>query len=151
MSATVRSYHHVQVGWVIVGVTLIALTILLLVMSAGASSLLMLFPLVITTLTLTTFGFMTVTVDDRQVGIRMGIGLVRQLVVLQSIREFRKVRNPWFYGWGIKKYPGGTLYNVSGRSAVELDLGGGRSIRIGSDEPDALMAAMRRAIEHAAS
>ena len=39
----------------------------------------------------------------------------------------------------------GWLYNVSGRRAVELELPGGRTFTIGTDEPDTLLAAIERA------
>jgi hypothetical protein len=52
------------------------------------------------------------------------------------------VRNPWYYGWGVRLTPHGILYNVSGLNAVELLLDDGRRVRVGTDEPDALVRAL---------
>jgi hypothetical protein len=90
------------------------------------------------------FATMTVIVDDSAVQARFGIGIVRKRVPLDRIRACRAVRNPWYYGWGIHFIPGGMLYNASGLGAIELQLTNGRVVRIGSDEPDALAAAVRR-------
>jgi hypothetical protein len=46
---------------------------------------------------------------------------------------------------GIRKIPGGWLYNISGADAVELTLKGGKRCRIGTDVPEEL----ERAIEPA--
>ena len=52
------------------------------------------------------------------------------------------MRNKWWYGWGLRWIPGGSMYNVWGFDAVELELRSGKVFRIGSDEPDALLAAL---------
>ena len=90
------------------------------------------------------FATMTVIVDDTAVQARFGIGLVRKRVPLDQIQSWSVVRNPWYYGWGIHFIPGGMMYNASGLSAVELRLTNGRVVRIGSGEPEALAAAVRR-------
>jgi hypothetical protein len=53
------------------------------------------------------------------------------------------VRNPWYYGWGIRITPDGLLYNVSGTRAVEITLTDGSKLRLGTDEPEALCQAIR--------
>jgi hypothetical protein len=53
------------------------------------------------------------------------------------------VKNPWYYGWGIHLIPGGWLYNVSGWEAVELQMKNGNKYRIGTDDPQGLMDAIR--------
>jgi len=55
------------------------------------------------------------------------------------------VHNHWYYGRGIKLTPHGWLFNVSGFDAVEIQLKNGRKYRIGTDEPDALLAAIESA------
>ncbi len=54
--------------------------------------------------------------------------------------------NRWYYGWGIRLTPHGRLYNLSGLEAVEVQLNTGKKFRIGTDEPDALVRALRAAI-----
>lgn len=88
------------------------------------------------------FGSLTVTVDPATVEIWFGPGLIRKRFEVGRIMDAKAVRNPWWYGWGIRVTPNGMLYNVSGLDAVELLMGDGRKIRIGTNEPDALLAAI---------
>lgn len=91
------------------------------------------------------FATMTVTVTADSVVASFGIGLIRKSVPFVEIASFARVRNRWFHGWGIHTYPGGTLYNASGLSAVELRLSSGRFVSVGTAEPDALVSALERA------
>ena len=43
--------------------------------------------------------------------------------------------------------PWGWMYNVSGLDAVEIELKGGGRFRIGTDEPDELVRAIRQGME----
>jgi hypothetical protein len=91
------------------------------------------------------FGSLTVTVDTERVQLWFGPGLIRKRFDLSRILDAKAVRNPWWFGWGIRVIPDGWLYNVSGLDAVELLMGDGRKVRIGTDEPDALLAAIAEA------
>lgn len=90
------------------------------------------------------FGSLTVEIAGGDVRIRFGIGLIRKRWPLHGIESCRPVRNTWLYGWGIRKIPGAWLYNVSGLDAVELKLKSGKVVRIGTDEPQALSAALEK-------
>lgn len=96
---------------------------------------------------LSLFHALTVTVDANELVAKFGIGLIRFQYITTDIESVEQVRNPWYYGWGIKKYPGGWLYNVAGLDAVEITLRDGRRRRIGSDEPDALLKAIEAVID----
>ena len=95
-------------------------------------------------LVLLLFGSLTVEISGGHVRIRFGIGLIRNRWPLDGIEGCRPVRNTWLYGWGIRKIPGAWLYNVSGLDAVELKLKSGKTVRIGTDEPQALSAALEK-------
>ena len=95
-------------------------------------------------LVLLLFGSLTVEISGGHVSIRFGIGLIRKRWALDGIESCRPVRNTWLYGWGIRKIPGAWLYNVSGLDAVELKLKSGKAVRIGTDEPQALLAALEK-------
>jgi hypothetical protein len=58
----------------------------------------------------------------------------------------RIVRNRWWYGFGIRLIPHGSLWIVWGLDAVELNLVTGKVLRIGTDEPGALLAAIARIV-----
>ena len=90
------------------------------------------------------FHNLTVIVDQENIIAKFGIGLVTKRVYLSGVESCRQVRNSFIWGWGIHKIPRGWLYNVSGLDAVELQLKDqNRVIRIGTDEPEALEAAVR--------
>lgn len=141
-------YRHTQIGWVLGGIigTAGVLVVVLLTAAALWRGALVLLPVAVTVLILLLFGTLTVSVDRTMLEARFGLGLVRRRVALAEIRAFRVVRNRWYYGWGVRYFPGGWLYNVSGLSAVELRLADGRRVRIGTDEPDALRRALAQVL-----
>ena len=74
------------------------------------------------------------------------VRLISREIRVSEILGVSAVRNPWTYGWGLRLIPGGWLWNVSGLDAVELQLRNGTLFRIGTDEPDALHAAIANAV-----
>lgn len=86
-----------------------------------------------------------VSVSSEFVRAAFGLGWPQKTFRWEEIQEVRAVRNPWYYGWGIRKIPSGWMYNVSGLSAVELVLKNGRVFRIGTAEPEALLHAIQQA------
>jgi len=135
-------YEHTQVGRLILSLVL-PMAALLLVLPAilgwhpalltGVGALVAIAVL---------FGSLTVKVEEGLVTARFGPGPVRFRFRRDQIVSARAVRNPWWYGWGIRITPHGRLLNVSGLDAVEIVLRGGRRWRIGSDEPRRLLAAL---------
>ena len=91
------------------------------------------------------FTTLTVRIGDGVLAVRFGPGFPRRTIRLADIASARAVRNHWFSGYGIHRVGSGWLYNVSGRDAVEVALRGGRSIRIGTDEPEELLRALAQA------
>jgi hypothetical protein len=87
-------------------------------------------------------GWLTVSVSDEALDVRFGVGLIGRRIALANISSARIVRNPWYYGWGIRRIPGGWLYNVAGFESVEVTLDSGDALRIGTDEPITLKAAL---------
>ena len=65
--------------------------------------------------------------------------------MLDDIQSVAAVQNHWWNGFGIRKAPGFSFYNVSGLDAVELKLKSGATRRIGTDDPQGLAAALRSA------
>ena len=137
-------YRHTQIGWAMIGPSLIVLVVILAAL--GPQPALLGILLVAIVLPALLFGALTVIVDDSRLSLRFGVGLIRKNFPLDSMRSFKAVRNPWYYGWGIRFTPVGRLYNVSGLSAVDVLLQNGRHVRVGTDEPDALVDALRGVI-----
>ena len=93
------------------------------------------------------FGSLRVSIDEEEIAIRFGPGWPRKRIPLAGIRGAEPVRNSWWYGWGIRLTPHGWLWNVSGYDAVQIQLDDGRLMRIGTDEPQELTAAIRQALD----
>jgi hypothetical protein len=84
------------------------------------------------------FGSLTTEVSHDHFRFWFGPGVIRRSYPLSEIETCRAVTNPWWYGWGIHWTPDGWLYNVTGLQAVQLELRGGRHVRVGTDEPEEL-------------
>ena len=89
------------------------------------------------------FGSLTVEIAEGNLNWWFGPGFWKKRVAIDEIKGCEVVRNRWLWGWGIRYYGKGWLYNVSGLDAVEIRLANGKHIRIGTDEPEALAAAIR--------
>lgn len=93
---------------------------------------------------ITVFSRFTVKVTEERLIASFGWGWPRRTLAWTEASAVRPVRNRWWYGFGIRWFPGGTLWNVWGLDAIELDLDTGRALRIGTDEPERLLAALAR-------
>jgi hypothetical protein len=135
-------YRRTQVGWVvIVSMDLAILLIIILVVFHEFSWT----PVIVAfILGMATFLFasLTVEIDEEFLTVRFGPGLIRKSIPLRLIVGCQAVRNHWYYGWGIRKVPGGWMYNVSGLDALELRLQDGSIFRFGTDDPQGLMQAI---------
>src|SRR3989338_5932699 len=151
------SYKHTQIGYLILFVTLAVLVLfawLQITARAEPPSLysgtnfaitaIMAFILFI----LASFSTLTVVIDGQFLKIRFGWGIFRKKFPLTDITTVRKVKNHWYYGWGIRIWfwPYMWIYNVSGFDAVEMVIKDGKIYRIGTDAPGELESALRIAI-----
>jgi len=145
-------YRHTQIGWtlivLVVAVVLAELTIVAFGAPQSTLTLALSGALVaVVAVMLALFSALTVTVDDQAVRLSFGFGSLRREVMLADVTAVRKVRNRWYAGWGVRIIPRGRLYNVGGLDAVELEMDNGRVVRVGTDQPDALLAAVQAALE----
>ena len=138
-------YRHTQIGWVILGVLAGIGVLVAPRLPAGGFGVAGGPLLAVLAVLLLLFSTLTVEVGKEAIRLRFGVGLIRKRFELAEVRGWEAVRNPWYCGWGIRLGPRGVLWNVSGYDAVELILADGRRFRIGTDEPDALVAAIARA------
>lgn len=82
-----------------------------------------------------TFYGMTTKITNDSILVTFGIGFVRKRIAIKRIKNLEVVKTPWYYGYGIRYIPEGTLYNISGNSAVELNLNDSEKvIRIGTKD-----------------
>jgi hypothetical protein len=155
LESTMKDYHHTQRGLliqVLIGVVSIAILVSALVSFIYGSisgAVICLAVAVLMILVLCLFHSLTVHVSKDQIKVKFGVGLICTSFAVSEIRSVKAVRNHWISGWGIRWIPGGWLYNVSGFDAVELNMASGRRYRIGTDEPQALLAAIETAMSEA--
>jgi hypothetical protein len=81
------------------------------------------------------FTTLTVEVTNQTFRFYFGPGFWTRNFPLRDIQSVKVVRNPAYYGWGIRYTFHGWLYNVSGLQAVELAIKGEGTIRVGTNEP----------------
>ena len=139
-------YKHTQIGYFLVTVYSIVVLFLGYLNIMTNFHPLPLVCLIIILIVLGMFSRLTVTVDDQMIKIRFGLGIIRKTFPLKEIEKHCVVKNPWYYGWGIRFTPRGWLFNVSGFSAIELRMKNGKLYRIGTDDPDNLAAALNETL-----
>jgi len=66
----------------------------------------------------------------------------------EELFSCQAVKNPWYYGWGIRQTPQGMLFRVSGLNAVQIKLITGKEYLIGTDVPQELEEAIRQCISY---
>lgn len=98
-------------------------------------------------LVLASFTTLTVSIDEKHLKIKFGCGIFREKFPFSEIASAKSVKNHWYYGWGIRLWfwPKMRIYNVSGFDAVEIILRNGKIYRIGTDTPNELETAIRKA------
>jgi hypothetical protein len=89
------------------------------------------------------FSTLTIAIDDERLSWHFGLGLFSKSVPLSEIVSAEPVRTTWIEGWGIHLTWRGWLYNVAGHNAVRFVLRSGKSFLLGTDEPAALVQAVR--------
>jgi len=131
-------YRHTQVGHLVLGIMAASVLFTVWVLQRAGAPAGAWASLVVLGVISVLFGSLTVEVDRDQLRFWFGPGFLRRTVPLEEITASRVVTNRWWYGWGIRRIPGGWMYNISGLKAVELTLRGGKMLRVGTDEPEVL-------------
>ena len=86
---------------------------------------------------------LTVEVNRDMVRLYYGFGIIHRSILREHIAMVTQVRNRWWWGFGIRWTPHGWMWNISGLDAVELTYHNGKKFRIGTDEPEALLEALK--------
>ena len=144
-------YQHVQIGYVLLvalGAGLVAISSIMWVSGFNWVGLLV---MIILLVCLGLFAILTVRVDDETLTVQFGPGVFPIVLQLRNVKTYRIVKNPWYYGWGIRYIFGGWLFNVSGFTALELQMNGGTRYRIGTDDPAGLLKAVEEILANSPS
>ncbi|MFN3218533.1 MAG: hypothetical protein ACE367_18715 [Acidimicrobiales bacterium] len=92
---------------------------------------------------------LTTMVTPDRITVAFRWGRPRRAIPVEQVVRAEVVRNHWLLGWGIRWMPGATVFNVWGLDAVRLELDGARDFRIGTDDPEGLVAAISGCIADA--
>lgn len=140
-------YRHRQRGRFVTGVGLL-LAAGYGVAAAGAGRPSLLIPAGIGLLVAAGFGTLTTEVRDGVLRFHFGPGVWRVRVPLADVAEAATTQSRWWEGIGIRITAGGMLYNVATGPAVEIRRRSGRRFRLGTDQPEALLRALRAPAAH---
>ena len=144
-----REYKHTQVGYIhVIAYSAVVLFLACLNIFTEFKPF-TLIPLIVMLILLTLFSTLTVRVGGEAITVQFGVGIIRKRLQLSDVECYATVRNPWYYGWGIRYTPRGWLYNISGLSAIELLMRNGKTCRIGTDDPEGLAQALGAALDEA--
>lgn len=142
---TSSHYRHTQNGTLMIGLSLTAAGFVFYYLLNGGPAWLWVVLALLAAVGIV-FSSLTVIIDDKNLTAAFAPGWPRVVVPLTDIAQAQVVRNSWYYGWGIRLTPHGTLYNVSGLDAVEIRKKNGKAVRVGTDEPEQLHRALQRAV-----
>lgn len=152
-----RTYHHTQIGYLMLSITLVVLVFFAWLQvtarmeapsyDSGANFAITAIMACVLFI-LVSFSTLTVAIDEQFLNIRFGWGVFRKQFPLSEIATVRKVKNHWYYGWGIKVWfwPYMWIFNVSGFDAVELTMKNGKVYRIGTNDLAKLEAAIKQSV-----
>ena len=88
------------------------------------------------------FSSMTIEVNESEITWFFGPGAFKNTLPLEEVAECKKVRNPFWMGYGIHSFGTGWIYNVSGLWGIEIERKDGTLLRLGSDQPNYLLQAI---------
>ncbi len=142
----VKRYEHTQVGYLIIVAVVAAMVAIGIILATAGINWIAIGVLVVLAVALVLFSSLTVLIWHEELEVRFGPGLIRKRFKLNEIESCQVVKNPWYYGWGIRLTPHGMLFRVSGFHAVEIKLITGKKYLIGTDVPQELEEAIREAI-----
>lgn len=134
-----EKYRHTQRGYMMLFLALFASFLSSFDLAETDTKIPFLLALVITIIIVLSFSSLTVSVDDEFLRIKFGYGIYKKKFLLSDIKSVTKVRNKWYYGWGIRLLNSVKIFNVSGLDAIEIVMQNDKKYRIGTDDIDGLV------------
>ncbi|MFH1233332.1 MAG: hypothetical protein V1649_01615 [Patescibacteria group bacterium] len=139
-------YKHTQKGYLIIISFIVIMFFIANLMIIHGFNWTNFLALIIFGISLILFSALTVIIDEDNLKIFFGFKIIHKKFSLKNIESCQIVKNPWYYGWGIRLIPNGWLYNVSGFEAIEIKMKNGKKYRIGTDVPNDFEKAIKEAI-----
>lgn len=88
------------------------------------------------------FSTLTVEVTGEQLTFGFLFGVMRRRIQLAEIASAARTSLPWWYGTGVKYGLKGLTYLIWPGPAVAVTLRDGRTVQVGTEDADALLAAL---------
>jgi len=142
----IKRYEHTQVGYFIIVAIVAAMVAIGIILATTGINWVAIAVLVLLAVALVLFPSLTVVIREEELLVQFGPGTIRKRFRLNEIESCQAVRNPWYYGCGIRLTPRGMLFRVSGFHAVQIKLITGKEYLIGTDVPQELEEAIRQAV-----
>jgi hypothetical protein len=144
----IKRYEHTQFGYFITIDIVAAMVAIGIIMADMGINWIAATVLVVLAVIVVLFHRLTVIIDEEELVVQFGPGVIRKRFKLNEIESCQAVKIPWYYGWGIRATPQGMVFRVSGFHAVQVKLTTGKEFLIGTDVPQELEEAIRQAISH---
>ncbi|PIT86596.1 MAG: hypothetical protein COU33_02290 [Candidatus Magasanikbacteria bacterium CG10_big_fil_rev_8_21_14_0_10_43_6] len=139
-------YTHTQKSYAIIGI-MVALCVIfgMTFFTQDAPPLAVTPVLILIVVLLGSFTSLTVTVDQTYLKVKFGYGIFSKKFLRTDIASATHVKHTWYHGWGIRYWIPKRMwiYTISGFDLIEITLTNGRVYRIGTDEPQQLLAALK--------
>ena len=142
----IKRYEHTQVGYFIIVAIVAAMVAIGIILANTGVNWIAIAVMFVLAVALVLFPSLTVAIREEELLVQFGPGVIRKRFKLNEIGSCQAVKNPWYYGWGIRQTPQGMLFRVSGLNAVQIKLITGKEYLIGTDVPQELEEAIRQAI-----
>lgn len=142
----IKRYEHTQVGYVFIGALLAAMAVIGIMLVRVGFNWVAIVVLVVIAIILVLLRSLTVVISEDELILQFGPGIIRRRFKLSEIASCQATRVPWYYGWGIRQTPQGTLFRISGFGAVRVKMTTGQGYLIGTDVPQELEEAIRQAM-----
>ena len=137
-------YQHTQWGYTAIPTFLFFAVMVPMTATDDESSTLFTAAMVVFTIVLLgvvlLFSRLEVTVSDGRIVAAFGFGRPHREIELTDVTSVRQLHNSWMQGWGVRKISDGWMYNVWGLDAVEVELASDKVFRIGTNDPENLLA-----------
>ena len=129
-------YRHKQTGYVVIGALSAGFIVMVVVVFKTAFNPIAVMISIVLAICLYLFHSLTIEINDQHLTFFFSHGFLKKKIPIAEIEKSEIVTNRWYYGWGVRLTQDGWLYNVSGLKAVEIKRKNGKTLRIGSDEPE---------------
>jgi hypothetical protein len=141
-----ENYNHTQIGYLIIYIFGTMIILIMTLQALDGYNFVASIVFVLMVLSLFLFYKLNVSINEKTISIKFGLGLIKKTFRIQDIKSCQITKTPWYWGWGIRLIPKGYLYNVSGFYSVELAMKNGSVNRIGTDEPEELLKSIQESL-----